>query len=162
MADELLWGVKNGDLDAVKKSCEKVTINEIDLKCDVVLQPGFDVNAELLSGRNPLHYAADYGQVDVIDYLLTKGAKIDVSGASYDITILLQLPDKHGITALLAAIFEGHTECVRLLISKVICPFITKINEIFMFLIRELIRRGSLQMVYPTEIVLKMIKLRSC
>ena len=90
------------------------------------LQSGFDVNAELLNGRNPLHYAADYGQVDVIEYLLTKGANIDVSGVSYDITILLQLPDKHGITALLAAIFEGHTECVRLLISKVICSFINK------------------------------------
>ena len=36
MADELLWGVKNGDLDAVKKSCEKVILNEIDLKCHTV------------------------------------------------------------------------------------------------------------------------------
>lgn len=36
MADELLWGVKNGDLDAVKKSCEEVIVNEIDLKCVIV------------------------------------------------------------------------------------------------------------------------------
>jgi len=38
-----------------------------------------DVNAELMNGRNPLHYAADYGHADVLEYLLSKGAKIDVS-----------------------------------------------------------------------------------
>jgi len=27
--------------------------------------------------------------------------------------------DSHGITALLAAIWEGHTECVKVLVSKV-------------------------------------------
>ena len=31
----------------------------------------------------------------------------------------LQVPDKHGITPLLAAIYEGHTECVKLLLAKV-------------------------------------------
>ena len=41
-------------------------------------QAGFDVNAELMNGRNPLHYAADYGHADVLEYLLSKGAKIDV------------------------------------------------------------------------------------
>ena len=30
-----------------------------------------------------------------------------------------QLPDKHGITALLAAIYEDHEECVRVLVSSV-------------------------------------------
>ena len=37
------------------------------------------MNAELLGGRNALHFAADYGQKEVIEYLLSKGAKIDVS-----------------------------------------------------------------------------------
>jgi ankyrin repeat protein len=32
---------------------------------------------------------------------------------------LLQVVDEHGITPLLSAIFEGHTECVKLLLSKV-------------------------------------------
>lgn len=31
-----------------------------------------------MNGRNPLHYAADYGHADVLEYLLSKGAKIDV------------------------------------------------------------------------------------
>lgn len=43
----------------------------------VVLQ-NFDVNYEIAS-RYPLHYAADYGQTSVLDYLLTKGADVNVS-----------------------------------------------------------------------------------
>ena len=34
---------------------------------------------ELLNGRNALHYAADYGQAEVIKYLVGKEAKLDVS-----------------------------------------------------------------------------------
>ena len=30
-----------------------------------------------------------------------------------------QLPDKHGITALLAAVYEDHVDCVRVLVSSV-------------------------------------------
>ena len=30
-----------------------------------------------------------------------------------------QLPDKHGITALLAAVYEDHEDCVRVLVSSV-------------------------------------------
>jgi len=37
------------------------------------------VNAEILGGRNGLHFAADYGQKDVIVFLLSKGAKVNVS-----------------------------------------------------------------------------------
>jgi len=44
-----------------------------------LLQKGIDVNAELLNGRNSLHYAADYGHVDVLNYLISKGGKVDVS-----------------------------------------------------------------------------------
>lgn len=42
----------------------------------------FDVNYEIAS-RYPLHYAADYGQTSVLDYLLSKGAKVDVRKSSY-------------------------------------------------------------------------------
>ena len=37
----------------------------------------------------------------------------------YTTLIYPQLPDKFGITALLAAIYEDHTDCVKLLVSKV-------------------------------------------
>ncbi|XP_070558761.1 myotrophin-like [Ptychodera flava] len=87
---ELKWALQNGDLEAIKEHVEK---------------PGFDVNQEIHQGRNGLHIAADYGQLEVLQYLVSKD--IDVN-----------LPDKHGITPLLSAIFEGHTECVRYLLSK--------------------------------------------
>jgi ankyrin repeat protein len=60
----LLWGIKNGDLEAVKKETSK---------------SGFDVNAEIMGGRNPLHYAADYGQKDIIEHLISKKANVNVS-----------------------------------------------------------------------------------
>ncbi|XP_037040551.1 myotrophin [Bradysia coprophila] len=88
-SEELLWAIKNGELNTVK---------------DVVENQNFDVNYEIAS-RYPLHYAADYGQTNVLDYLLTKGANVDAV-------------DKHGITPILAAIWEGHTACVQLLLDK--------------------------------------------
>ena len=45
------------------------------------LQSGFDVNGTLMNGRNALHYAADYGQVAVVDLLLEQKANINVSHA---------------------------------------------------------------------------------
>lgn len=37
-----------------------------------------DLNKEI-DGRPPLHYAADYGQEHVIQYLISKGADVNVS-----------------------------------------------------------------------------------
>lgn len=85
----------------------------------------FDVNNEIAS-RYPLHYAADYGQTDVLDYLLSKGADVNVSNVlSINLSKLrsfvqltVKAVDKHGITPILAAIWEGHTKCVRLLLDR--------------------------------------------
>lgn len=41
-------------------------------------QQNIDVN-QMIDGRTPLHYAADYGQYDVVRYLLEKGADANVS-----------------------------------------------------------------------------------
>lgn len=38
---------------------------------------GVDINASI-DGRLPIHYAADYGQKEVLNYLIDKGANIDV------------------------------------------------------------------------------------
>jgi len=90
MGDELVWSVKNGDLARVQ-----ATVDAGDM----------DLNAYVLNGRGLLHFAADYGQTEVIEYLLSKGADVNVL-------------DKHGISPLLSAIFENHLQSVKLLLSK--------------------------------------------
>uniref|UniRef100_A0A096MWD2 Myotrophin n=1 Tax=Papio anubis TaxID=9555 RepID=A0A096MWD2_PAPAN len=84
-----MWALKNGDLDEVKDYVAK----------------GEDVNRTLEGGRKPLHYAADCGQLEILEFLLLKGADINA-------------PDKHHITPLLSAVYEGHVSCVKLLLSK--------------------------------------------
>lgn len=86
---DFLWSLKNGDLDQVKEHIESLKV---------------DVN-KAIDGRPPIHYAADYGQTDVVTYLIERGADVNAK-------------DKHGISALLAAIWEGHTSCVKLMIQK--------------------------------------------
>lgn len=61
--DKIVWAIKNGDLEQVKQISDA--------------EP-FDVNAEM-SQRYPAHIAADYGQADVLTYLLERGAQVDVS-----------------------------------------------------------------------------------
>jgi len=86
---EFIWSVKNGELMDVRNFVE---------------QEKKDINAQI-EGRCPIHYAADYGQTEVIKYLISKGANINVL-------------DKHGISALLAATWEGHKDCVKYLLSQ--------------------------------------------
>lgn len=59
---EFMWALKNGDLDEVKDYVAK----------------GEDVNRTLEGGRKPLHYAADCGQLEILEFLLLKGADINV------------------------------------------------------------------------------------
>ncbi|XP_053200962.1 myotrophin-like [Panonychus citri] len=89
MSNDLVWSVKNGDIDQVKELIKKHKI---------------DIN-EQIDGRTPVIYAADYGQKEILEYLIKIGANVNST-------------DKHGITALLAAIWEGHTDCVKLLLDS--------------------------------------------
>lgn len=89
MSSAFVWAIKNGDLEQVKDIIEKQSI---------------DVNQEV-EGRPLILYAADYGQKAVIEYLIAAGADVNSK-------------DKHGITPILAAIWEGHTTCVELLLQK--------------------------------------------
>uniref|UniRef100_U5EYL7 Putative myotrophin n=1 Tax=Corethrella appendiculata TaxID=1370023 RepID=U5EYL7_9DIPT len=85
---DLVWSIKNGDLEQVK---------------DFVEHKKIDINQEY-DGRSLLHYAADFGQSEVVEYLIKHGADVNAL-------------DKHGISSILAAIWEGHTQCVKLLIE---------------------------------------------
>ncbi|XP_054876415.1 myotrophin [Poeciliopsis prolifica] len=84
----VIWALKNGE------------VNEV----EGVLKTEEDVNKSM-EGRSPLHYAADFGQVDMIKFLLHKGANINAT-------------DKHGLTPLMYACFENHLECAEILLEK--------------------------------------------
>jgi len=82
------WSLQNGDLPAVQG----------------FIDGGIKVNS-MVDGRYPIHFAADYGQAEVVEYLISKGADVNAS-------------DKYEITPLLTAIFEGHEKCVSLLLAN--------------------------------------------
>ncbi|KAN0007328.1 hypothetical protein ACTFIU_000527 [Dictyostelium citrinum] len=88
--NDFTWAVKNGDIVNVKKSVEA--------KKDLI---------SITDGnkRGPCHWAADFNQVEVLEYLISKGAKFDNV-------------DDYGITPLLAAVYEGHKGAVELLLKK--------------------------------------------
>ncbi|CAK9292326.1 unnamed protein product [Gordionus sp. m RMFG-2023] len=87
--EEFIWAIKNGEVDRVYNMINTKTIR---------------INEEL-RGRQPLHYAADYGQAEIIKFLLNQGADINAK-------------DSYGITPILAAIWEGHIPVVQLLLEK--------------------------------------------
>uniref|UniRef100_A0AAZ3RVM0 Myotrophin n=1 Tax=Oncorhynchus tshawytscha TaxID=74940 RepID=A0AAZ3RVM0_ONCTS len=105
---ELMWALKNGDLDEVK-----------------TLMKDEDVNRTLEGGRKPLHYAADCGQAEMLEFLLSKGADVNslqirgpVRAPETGEINSGRAPDKHGITPLLSATYEGHLTCVKILLEK--------------------------------------------
>ncbi|XP_033751741.1 myotrophin-like [Pecten maximus] len=85
---DLQWVVQNGDISSVKAHLEK----------------GVNVN-EVVKKRTLLHMAADYGQIEVLKLLLKSGAEVNAT-------------DSYDMTPLLAAIFENHLECVKVLINS--------------------------------------------
>ncbi|ESO86950.1 hypothetical protein LOTGIDRAFT_128209 [Lottia gigantea] len=87
--ESVVWSVKNGDLPEVKTALEE--------------QKG--LQNETISGRKLIHFAADYGQPEMIEFLVHKGADVNAL-------------DSHGITPLCAAVFEGHVKCVKILLEK--------------------------------------------
>lgn len=89
MADKVIWALKNGQLDDVR----------------AILVTNEDVNQTLEGGRKPLNIAADFGQTEVVEYLIAQGANVNAA-------------DKHGMTPLLCACYEGHVTCAKLLLEK--------------------------------------------
>jgi len=85
MEDKIKWALRNGDLDSLQNL-------------------EFDFNLKL-NGSPLLVSAADYGQSEVIQYLIKNGANVNT-------------PSDHGITPLLAAIWEDHVEAVKVLLEN--------------------------------------------
>uniref|UniRef100_A0A915I1Z9 Myotrophin n=1 Tax=Romanomermis culicivorax TaxID=13658 RepID=A0A915I1Z9_ROMCU len=97
-----IWSIKNGDLDEVKKFIVRAHFGAYSNA--LLFQTGENANCDL-DGRKPIHIAADFGHNAIIEYLLSVGADINAL-------------DNHGLTALLTAVYEGHTETVKLLLNK--------------------------------------------
>ncbi|CAK9292327.1 unnamed protein product [Gordionus sp. m RMFG-2023] len=95
--EEFIWAIKNGEVDRVYNMINTKTIR---------------INEEL-RGRQPLHYAADYGQAEIIKFLLNQGADIN-----HGLLAHTKAKDSYGITPILAAIWEGHIPVVQLLLEK--------------------------------------------
>ena len=82
------WAVKTGDLAGVQEA----------------VAAGADVNmvSSDINKRSPMHWAADFGQLEVMQYLVSQGAHLDS-------------PDNFGITPLLAAVYANHDNVVEYL-----------------------------------------------
>eukprot|EP01100_Stratorugosa_tubuloviscum_P010958 TRINITY_DN47_c0_g3_i1.p1 TRINITY_DN47_c0_g3~~TRINITY_DN47_c0_g3_i1.p1 ORF type:complete len:124 (-),score=32.75 TRINITY_DN47_c0_g3_i1:133-504(-) len=89
---DFAWACQTGDLATVRDFVEN--------KGSSVNQPDTGVGR-----RTPLHWAADYNQSAVIEYLISRGANVNCT-------------DAFGNTPLLAAVFEGHEQAVASLVSK--------------------------------------------
>lgn len=88
---DLLWAVKNGDLEKVQEIVET--------------QPDktYIINKEV-EGRRYIHHACDYGQLGVLKYLIANGGDMDVQ-------------DQYGIRPIQAAIWEDKVAIVEYLLS---------------------------------------------
>uniref|UniRef100_A0ACD5XGV2 Uncharacterized protein n=1 Tax=Avena sativa TaxID=4498 RepID=A0ACD5XGV2_AVESA len=71
----------------------------------LVEESGVDVNSVSKTGRTPMLYAAQEGNVQIIRYLLDHGGDP-------------AMPDERGSTPLHDVAMQGHSEAVRLLLSK--------------------------------------------
>lgn len=85
MSGDFVWAIKNGDLEQVKDIIEKKVLDfkyfQLSLKIHInesLFLQSVNVNEEV-DGRPLILYAADYGQADVIDYLITAGADVNVN-----------------------------------------------------------------------------------
>ena len=77
-----------------------------------------------IDGRTAMHLAADYGQLEVLEYIASQGADINAK-------------DKHGISVILAAIWEGHANCVKFLLDKVLTYVLhVQCTQIIFFLVK--------------------------
>lgn len=90
-------------------------------QADELLRRGCDPNGADGSGWSALHYAAEYGQLAVIDLLASSAPSTPTESESNDTSSLPMLAvnarDAFGWTALLCAAANGHTSVVDRLLS---------------------------------------------
>lgn len=81
------------------------THNDVETLKNVLESSSVDVNEPGVDGFYALHRAASTGSFECLQYLVTKGAQLEVR-------------DKDGSSPLDAAVYEGEFDCARFLIEK--------------------------------------------
>ncbi|VDO01038.1 unnamed protein product [Rodentolepis nana] len=86
--ENLKWYIETGDVNGFERAISKFN----------------DVNQDIGNGRRLIHIAADYGQSEIIEILIKKGADVNAK-------------DGFGMTPLIAAVYEDHPKCVAVLLK---------------------------------------------
>ncbi|GMT49843.1 MAG: hypothetical protein IEMM0008_1382 [bacterium] len=88
-----------------KQDMLKAVTNGNEKQVAELIKKGADVNADIIDGYTPLHYAALTGNLKIVHLLVAKGAKIKTTA-------------KDGTTPLHFAAYAGHIKIVQFLIEK--------------------------------------------
>ncbi|KAH9283957.1 Myotrophin [Echinococcus granulosus] len=97
--EQFKWCIETGDINGFKDALKNVKCllsNFLQVK---------DLNKGLGNGRRPIHIAADFGHLQILELLVKEGADVNVK-------------DNFGITPLLAAVYEEHADCVEFLLKN--------------------------------------------
>ncbi|XP_055708315.1 uncharacterized protein LOC129804753 isoform X2 [Phlebotomus papatasi] len=110
LRDILINGITKEDLNSTDKSgrtaISYICSTNLTHFLDIFLQlPGIDVNKPDNEGNTPLHFAAQAGQVDVVNMLLSRSR-----------SIVVDAKNNLGFTPLMKAALQGRTKCAKLLL----------------------------------------------
>uniref|UniRef100_A0A7G3A8L6 Putative 26s proteasome regulatory complex subunit psmd10 n=1 Tax=Lutzomyia longipalpis TaxID=7200 RepID=A0A7G3A8L6_LUTLO len=110
LRDILINGVTKEDLNSTDKSgrtaISYICSTNLTHFLDIFLQlPGIDINKPDNEGNTPLHFAAQAGQVDVVNMLLSRSR-----------SIVVDAKNNLGFTPLMKAALQGRTKCAKLLL----------------------------------------------
>lgn len=70
--EKFRWCIETGDINGfvdVLKNVRRPFSNFLQIK---------DINKEIGNGRRPIHIAADFGQLEMLELLIKKGADVNV------------------------------------------------------------------------------------
>lgn len=102
ISKEALNSTDRSGRTAISYICSTDLINFL----DILLQlPGIDVNKADNEGNTPLHFAAQAGQADAVNMMITRCRNLQIDTKNY-----------LGFTPLMKAALQGRTRCAKLLL----------------------------------------------
>lgn len=97
--------VINGSFPVAEPALSNAVIKADIAEIQKIIGAGTDINAKDALDRTPLHIAAFYGRVKIMETLITGGADVNAK-------------DHNGMTPLHAAVISGGRQAVQLLLDK--------------------------------------------